>query len=484
MKISSLLLVLILTLQACNSYKDVVKTDIQIPIKYEQQASKIGIDSSFQKQAHKLPTWKEYYTDPVLQRLIDSAILLNFDAQIAYQRIMQARAGVQYTKGIRLPELGINLGAGVRKFGDYTIDGVGNYDTQFSPNLNDKQRLPNPVPDYFTGIYSTWEIDLWGKLKSKKKAAFSRYLASEQGRNLVLNQLISEVVTAYVNLQLLDQELSIIEENIRLQENALEVVKIQKESGKETELAIQLMTAQVLDAKNLFQQVKIQLLEQENQLNLLLGRYPDKLERTVFSNEAILISQFLMGVPSDLLTNRPDLQAAHFELKARNADVYAAKVAFYPSFTINSTLGYQAFRAALLFESPASIAYNLAGGLVTPLLNRRVLKAELMSSKAYQQEAYLSYEKSIVHAFTEVYETVQKKSLLDEMQALKLNQVQELEKSIATSKLLFSSGRASYLEIIASQENYLKAQLELLEIYALKAQNKIVLFKAIGGSWK
>lgn len=484
MKIVPYILVLTLVLQACKSAKDAVKTDIKIPTKFETAKSKIAIDSSLQKQAMALPSWKSYYKDPLLQKLIDSAIIQNFDAQIAYQRIMQARAGVQFTKGIRLPELGLNLGAGVRRFGDYTIDGVGNYDTQFSPNLNDKQRLPNPVPDYLVGVYSSWEVDLWGKLKSKKKAALSRYLASEQGRNLMLNQLVSDVAIAYFNIQLLDKELSIIEENIGLQENALEVVKIQKESGKETELAIQLMSAQVLDAKNMYQEVLMQMLEQENQLNMLLGRYPERIERSEFEYEEIFSQDFSTGVPSDLLINRPDIQASFYELKATNADVHAAKVAFYPSLNINSNLGFQAFRAALLFEAPSSIAYNIAGGLVSPLLNRRALKAELMSSKASQKEAYVNFEKSIFTAFSEVYEIVQKTKFLDEMSSLKTNQVSELEKSITTSKLLFSSGRASYLEIIASQENYLKAQLELLQLFNLKKQNRILLFKAVGGGWK
>ena len=182
------------------------------------------------------------------------------------------------------------------------------------------------------------------------------------------------------------------------------------------------------------------------------------------------------------LTENPEKYAANLE--ASKADVYTAKVAFYPSLNINSSLGYQSFRAALLFDSPASIAYNLAGGLVAPLVNRRALKAELMLSKASQQAAYLHYEKSVVTAFTEVYETLAKMNNLQEMSRLKTEQVKELEKSISTSRILFTSGRANYLEILASQHNYLLAQIDLLQIIALKTQNKIMLFKAIGGGWE
>lgn len=313
MKTFQIILVITLTLQACKSVKDPITKDLIIPIKYDQKLSKIKIDSILLNEVHKLPTKNEFFKDPLLQKLIDSAVLLNFDAQITYQRIMQARAGVQFTKGIRLPEVGVHLGAGVRRFGDYTVDGVGNYDTKFSPNLNDKQRIPNPIPDYLIGVNSTWEIDLWGKLKSKKKAAFSRYLASEQGRTLIMNQLVSDIAVGYFKLQFLDQELSIIEENILLQENALEVVKIQKESGKETELAIQLMTSQMLDAKNMYQEKLVQILEQENLLSLLLGRFPEKIDRSNLSIEEIFSQNFTIGVPSDLLiTGQTHLKTIYF----------------------------------------------------------------------------------------------------------------------------------------------------------------------------
>jgi multidrug efflux system outer membrane protein len=475
---------LMLVLTSCKTQKEVFKTDIQIPESYSISSEKQKIDSLAQAQVASPISWKSFFTDPMLHQLIDSAVIANFDVQIAHQRMMQARAGIQFTKGIRLPDLGLNIGSGVRRFGDYTIDGVGNYDTKFSPNLNSKQQLPNPMPDFYTGVYSTWEIDLWGKLKSKKRAALSRFLATEQGKNLILTQLVNEVAYNYYMLQLLDQELIIIKENIMLQENALEVVKIQKETGRATELAIQLMSAQVLSAKNMLLAVEIQIIELENAMNNLLGRYPQTIVRGSFSSQQDLSVQIPAGIPSEILVNRPDLQAASFELKAKNADIHAAKVAFYPSLNLNLNLGYQAFNAAFLFESPASIAYNLVGGIVAPLVNRRALKADLMLSKASQKEAYLNYEKTIVIAFTEVYEIIQKTGMLEEMKSLKTLQVAELERSISTSRILFTSGRASYLELIASQEKYLNAQVELLMIQARRTQNQLLLFKSIGGGWK
>lgn len=478
-----ILLPVILLMTSCKVQQDVLKTDIQLPREFESQTSLVAIDSA-KKAAQAPEQWRTFFTDPVLVQLIDSALVNNQDMQIALQKVQRARAGVQYTKGIRLPELGLNLGTGVRRFGDYTIDGVGNYDTKFSPNLNNKQQLPNPVPDYYAGVYSTWEIDLWGKLKAKKRAALNRFLEEEQGKNLVVTTLISEVAERYYNLILLDRKREIITENIRLQENALQVVGFQKDIGKSNQLAIELISAQVLDAKTLLIEVEQQILEEENSLNFLLGRYPQPVYRSGFESTQELTGNTVVGVPSDLLENRPDILSAAYRLKAHNADVKAAKAAFYPALTLNANLGYQSFRAAFLFESPASIAYNVAGGLVTPLLNRRALKADLMAGKASQQEAYLNYEKTILQAFTEVYQLLKLDDNFQTRKEVKQEQVDLLEQSVETSRILFTSGRAGYLEIITSQENYLRSQIELLEIYRLKNQNRVYLYKALGGGWR
>ncbi|MFS4417314.1 efflux transporter outer membrane subunit [Maribacter sp. 2307ULW6-5] len=472
-----------LVLLSCTSTKDPFTANIGIPEQYDSGARKMMLDSMASAQATPPLSWREFFKDSVLHALIDSAVVSNFDVNIAYQRLVQVQSEVQYASGRLVPELGARIGAGVRRFGEFTMDGVGNFDTQFSPNLTDEQQIPDPLPDFYTGVYSHWEIDLWGKLKDRKKAALDRFLASGQGVHLVLTQLVADVAILYTNLQLLDQELVIIEENIALQENALAVVRMQKQAGKETELGIGLLAAQVLDAKNMLLATKMRILELENALNLLLGRYPQKIERSPFSEDLIPSTAIETGIPSDLLQNRPDLKAAYFELRSKNADVRAAKAAFYPSLNINANLGYQAFRSALLFDTPASVAYNLAGGLTAPLLNRRALKAELLLSKASQTEAYLNYERTVVTAFGEVFETVQKTQLLEEMKDLKAQQVRELERSITISKLLFASGRANYLEIITAQENSLTAKLELLEVQAERTQNQVLLFKSLGGGW-
>jgi outer membrane protein, multidrug efflux system len=476
-------LVLVVLLFACKTSKDALQTDIAIPEKYSTEAKSVNVDTLRTLARVAVPTYAQFFKDPLLVALIDTAVRSNPDLRIANARVQQSRSGVAFTRGIRLPELGFAASSGVRKFGDYTIDGVGNYDTQFSPNLTPDQQLPNPVPDYFGGVYTTWEIDLWGKLKNQKKAALNRFLASEQGRNLVLTDLVAEVAKKYYFLVLLDREMKIIEESIGLQENALLLVQAQMESGKATELGIELITAQVLQAKNLLLEVEQQIIENENALNLLLGRYPQTIRRGDFAASKLLMNELNAGIPAHLLNRRPDIVLAELELRASNADVNSAKAAFYPTLQLSGTMGLQTFRAALFFEAPASLAYSVAGGLVMPLLNRRALKAQLMQSKGQQKEAYISYEKTILNAFTEVYGLLRMRANFQQMTSTKSDEVQVLERSVTTSKALYTSGRSTYLEIITAQSNYLHTQIELLNIYERSNNNQIQLYKALGGGF-
>ncbi|MBK6983866.1 MAG: TolC family protein [Bacteroidetes bacterium] len=179
----------------------------------------------------KLLKWRELIFDKHLVSIIDTALKHNFDLKIALQKIEISRAGIKFAKG-RLP-----IGASaLERNGEYTMDGVGNYDTKFSTNINDKQQIPNPLPDYYVGLQASWEIDLWGKLKNKKRAAASKFIASQYGKDLIITNLVAEISTTYFELLALDNEIKILENNIILQQDALDIVTIQKQTGKSNEL--------------------------------------------------------------------------------------------------------------------------------------------------------------------------------------------------------------------------------------------------------
>ncbi len=471
---SSLYLIIILfTVFGCKSSSEAEKNIVNnVPKNY-------GVATESNKLT--LPERSVFFNDSVLNSLINTSLQKNFDIQSALQRVQQYRAEVLLNKGIRLPDLSFNGSIGQRQFGKYTMDGVGNYDTNFSQNIAENQKMSNPLPDYYLGLQSQWEIDIWGKLKNKKKAAMARFLASENGKNLVITTVIAEVANLYYEILALDTEKQIVEDNIKLQEEALEIVIIQKQVGRANELGIEIMQGRLLSSKAKLIEVDQRIVIAQNQLNFLLGRYPESIAIKSNILKQPLPLKISEGIPSEMLAKRPDIKQAELELMATKSDVKSAKAAFYPSLNINASMGFHAFNSALLLENPASAVYQIFGGLTAPLLNRRILKAQLLASKTAQQQAYINYERSVVNGFKEVYNSIYQLASAQKMTDLKSEEVKTFKNSITTSRELFKNGKANYLEIVNSQKNYLDSQLELVNLKKQQLQSTVNLYKSLGG---
>lgn len=447
---------------------------ISSPVSFSGQTDSTGIGSL---------NWKSVFTDSRLSALIDTALANNPDLKIAVQRIEMARSGLMITQGALLPNVSGEVSGGGRKFGDYTMDGVGNYDTNFSENINTDRRIPGPfLPDYFIGLRSSWEIDIWGKLKTRRKAAYNRLLATEKARHTIITGLIAQVASKYFWLVALDNELDIIRKNILLQESAVETVKIQKEGGRANELAVKQFIAQLINTKSLEIETLQKIVAAENQLNLLLGRFPAPILRTKLT-EQIFPEQIKSGVPANMLRRRPDIQQAQLEMQAFYSDQQGAQLAFLPSLNITALLGFNAFKGNLLF-APASIAYGAAAGLAAPIINRKGLKAIQKRSEAESKAALFNYNKTILTGFQEVSTGFRKLDNTKKILALKAQEVEVLQQGVAISKDLFLSGYASYLEVILAQRNVLDAELTLTDIKRTQFLAMIELYRALGGGWQ
>lgn len=417
--------------------------------------------------------------DEKLISLIDTAIINNQDALMAMQRIEQSRAGIQYTKGVLLPTVGVGAVAAVRRFGLYTMDGAGNSTTEMLPGLI----VPTNLPDYLVGFQSTWEVDITGKLRNRKSAAVARYLSSVEGRNWLLTNLVSEVAYQYYELVALHKERDILQENIQLQENALLVVTAQKSAGIANELAVQQFKNQLLNTRSLRIAINQQITVAENSINVLLGRFPTKVAIDTAALAKPLRS-FSVGLPSAMLRQRSDIRQAEFELIASRADVKSARAAFYPSLNISGSLGFQAFRTSLLFSNPESFMFTLVGGLTAPLINRSALKAEFKSSSAEQIEALYNYQKTVIVAFTEVYNELRNIDNLQEIRAVRNEQVELTASAIETSYELFRTNNATYLEVLMAQQNALNSRLDAIEVSQQQLNARVNIYRALGGGWR
>lgn len=453
-----------------------LKTDLAI--------SENEIPTSFQKKEDTTNIadiqWRDYFVDPLLEKLIDTAIGNNIDLQMALQRIEISRSSVRAATGALMPTIGLNAGTAVRRFGRYTMDGAGNSTTDITPG----QTVPTNLPDLFVGLQSSWEVDIWGKLQNQRSSAMANFLASIEGTSFVVSNLVADVAIYYNELRALDNELDIIRQTLHTQYESLEVILVQKEAGRATELAVELFKAQVLNTRILEKEVLQQITVTENHINFLLGRYPQSIERTKGGYFTAIPHEITAGVPSQLLANRPDVREAEFQVEASKFDLKVAKAAFFPSFHITASFGFQAFNPDFLFVAPASIAYTAVGTLVAPLINRNALEAQFHNAEAHQLTAMYNYQKTILNAYVEVANELSNIHNLQKINTLKKQQNEVLQQSVETSHLLYRYGRASYLEVLIAQRNALQSNLELISFAKQLRVAVVKIYKALGGGWK
>jgi multidrug efflux system outer membrane protein len=425
-------------------------------------------------------SWRNFFTDNNLVSLIDTALKNNQELASTLQEIQIAKNEIAFRTRDLSPTVGARVGAGIEKVGRYTSQGAGDATTEIAPG----KEFPDPLPDYAASLYANWEVDIWKKLHNAKKAAVTRYLASVEGKNFVLTNLIAEVANSYYELLALDNQLAIVKQNIKLQENALEIVKVQKEATRVTELAVQKFKAEVLNSKGLEFDILQQTKETENRLNLLLGRYPQEIVRDRNNFIALAPSAITTGIPSQLLANRPDIKQAELELAAAKLDVKVARAEFYPSFGISAALGFQAFKPSYLVKLPESMLYSLAGDLAGPLVNRKGIKAEFYNANLRQLQSMYNYQRIILNAYLEVSTQLSNIDNLQKSYALKSQEVDALTKSIDISNDLFKSSRADYLEVLMTQRDALSSKLELIETKKKQLNAVTSIYQNLGGGWK
>lgn len=423
------------------------------------------------------------FSDPALRNLLDTAVRHNPDALIAIERIEAARAQFRLRKGSLLPAVEVQAAASAQKYGDYTMEGVGNFDTNLSGNIDENQKAPVPLtPNYFLGFRSSWEIDLWGKLRNRKRAAYLRMLASEQGRKLVLTTLVSEVAQRYYHLQALDAELEVLQRNIALQDSAVYIAEAQKETGRTTALGVQQFRAQLMRTQGMVVRTRQQIVQVENELNTLLGRFPQPVARSRNFLTTPLPHVFVPGLPKAVLNQRPDVLQAELELRAAGADVAAAKAALLPALTLSPFIGYNSFNSALLFN-PSSLAYSIAGGLAGPLINRSAVKSDISRSEAEQRQAVHQYSKTVLGAFSEIETTWSRLGNLKREYEWNTRETEVLQEAVGTAGELYKVGYASYLEVIAAQRNAIDAEINAIGTRANIYYSLVSLYRAVGGGW-
>ena len=457
-------------------------TSCSVPNFWRKSENKV-VPANFSNEKDSVNTaktkWKDFFTDPNLAALIDTALRNNQELNIMMQEINLAQNQIRAKKGAYLPFLGVGAGAGIEKVGNYTSQGASDATNYITPN----QKVPVNLPNFVVGFDASWEVDIWKKLRNARKSAMYRYLSTVEGRNFTITRLIAEIANSYYELMALDNQLEILKKNIEIQTNALEIVKLEKIAAKVTELAVRKFEAEVFKNQSRLYYISQQIIETENRINFLVGRFPQPVVRNSTAFSTLPTGDIHAGIPSQMLQNRPDVRQAEQELSATKMDVKATKANFYPNLTITAALGLDAFNPKYLVKLPESILYNIVGGLMAPLINRNAIKAEYYSANSKQIQAVYNYERTILRAHIEVTNQLSNINNLEKSYELKAKQVEALTRSVEISTGLFKSARADYMEVLLTQRDALDSKFELIETKKLQMNAKVNIYQALGGGW-
>lgn len=467
----------LLATAVCFSY-----TACKVPSNLQRTENK-SVPSSYSSLKDSLNSakisWRTFFKDRNLQMLIDSALVRNQELNITLMEMEIAKNEVRGRRGAYLPTLGVGAGAAVDKVARYTSRGAMESGTDITPG----KPIPDPLQNFFVGAYANWELDIWNKLRNAKRSAVARYLSSVEGKNFMVTNLVSEIAASYYELMALDNQLAIVKQNIEIQTNALDIVRMEKDATRVTELAVRRFEAQVLSTRSLQYHIQQKITETENHLNFLVGRFPQPIERSSRDFNTMIPDTVYAGLPSQLLENRPDIKQAELGLRSAKLDVKSARAEFFPSLHLSGGAGYEAFNTAYFLKTPASLAYSVGGDLVAPLINRQAIKAAFYSANARQVQAVFNYERSILNAYVEVVNQLAKISNVKNAFELKEKEVEALNQSVTISNNLFKSARADYMEVLLTQRDALESRMDLIEIRMQQMNAMVKIYQALGGGW-
>lgn len=463
-----LLFTAFLILTGCKVSKDIETPKPELPQAYRNATA--GTDTTSVASIE----WKQFFPDANLQALIGKAVTNNYDMQTAIKNIESAQLQLRQTKWNNVPQLNLGVTANTSIPSQNSLNGI-----SLANFLNTTH-----IEDYNAGGSLSWEADIWGKLRGRKKEALALYLKTEEAKKLLQTNIVATVAQGYYNLLMLDAQLGIAKKNLELNENTVRIVKMQFGSGQVTSLAVQQTEAQRLRAAQIVPQLEKEVTIQENALSILTGALPSEIVRNTTLDLTPLHTELSAGVPSSIVSQRPDVKGSEYELAAANARVGVTKASMYPALNITAQGGVNSFKSDNWFNMPASLFGMVAGSLTQPLLQRRQLRTQYEVAKVEREKAVIAFRQSVLVAVGEVSDALVRVEKLKQEQEFAAERVANLQKATTNADMLFKSGMANYLEVITAQSNVLQSELDLAALKRDQLNAVAQLYKSLGGGWR
>ncbi len=416
--------------------------------------------------------YTQLFSDTVLQNLIAEGISQNMDLKIAMQRMNEAFASFRQSKAAFYPSVDANAAYSRSKQSVASLN--------FPPDIANTFQLT--TSNYQLYFSSSWEADIWGKLKSAKRAAFANWLQSDAAKRTIQTQLVATIAGYYYQLLSLDEQLKITEQTVKNRITDVATMKALKESAVVTGAAVVQSEANLAAAEVIIPDLKRSIRETENALSVLLARTPGNIQRSSLEGQ-IVYQNLTTGVSSLLLKNRPDVQGAELSFRTAFENTNVARTYFYPQLTLTAQGGASSLQIKDLFNM--SLFYNIVAGLTQPVFHQGINKARLRIALSQQKEAYYSYQQTLLNAGEEVSNALYAYQTSLEKQSSRTRQIDALEKAVDyTKQLLQYSSATNYTDVLTSEQFLLSAQLSGINDKLQQLQAVVDVYRALGGGWQ
>ncbi len=409
--------------------------------------------------------WRDYFTDPVLQRLIDTALENNRDLRLAALRVAEASAAFRIQRSDRFPSVGVGAQGGRSRIpADLSPTGASVIGGEYRAEVG----------------LSSWELDLWGRVRNLEDSALQTWLASDSARQAVHLALIAQVADGYLGLREIDERVAIARQTVATRQESYRIFSRRAEVGSSSRLELTQVRTLLTQAQSLLTQLEQARATQLHALAQLLGADPGALPALGPFDESTVLVQLRAGLPSELLTNRPDIIAAERQLRAANANIGAARAAFFPRIALTGTFGTASADLDGLFDS-GSRAWAFMPTLSLPIFDGGRRRANLELSEVRRDIAVADYEKTIQTAFREVSDALSAGRWQAEQLAIQRTQQETQGERARLAKLRYDNGSAAYLEVLDAQRDLLDAQQQLVQARRSLLSSQVALYAALGG---
>ncbi len=412
-------------------------------------------------------SWKKLFTDPYLMQYIDEGLQNNIDIRIALQQLLAAEAYVKQGKASYFPAIN-----GRASLTHQELSRNSQFGSFFNGSIDQFELLGN----------LSWEADIWGKIRSNKRAFEASYLQSVAAHQAVKSRLVADIAATYYQLLSLDAQLEITKRSVIVRDSSVSTIKALKDAGQVTQVAVDQNIAQYNNARALQVDLETAIFITENTLSILLGKAPEHYERSVLDNQQ-LESDLKLGVPATLLRNRPDVIAAEYNLIRAFELTNVARSNFYPSLILTASGGFQSLELDKLL-STSSLFATVVGGLTQPIFNQRKIRTEKEVADSQQEQALLEFKRSLLVAGNEISNALYSYNQETKKFEFRELEVEALRNAESNSLELLKNGYANYLDLLTARQSALNAELSVIDSKLQQLLSIVDLYEALGGGWK